>query len=58
MSVYDGVQSLLLRRGERLVPFCAYDTAPDWARVLECWEVIIGAGDRFMTPDEILLLYD
>ena len=58
MSIYDSVESMLLCEGERLFPFCAFDVKPDWARVLECWEVFIASYDRFMTPDEILRLYD
>jgi hypothetical protein len=58
ISIYDDVESLLLQCGELLFPFCAFDVKPDWGEVLRCWEVIIASYDRFMTPDEILQLYD
>jgi len=57
-SIYSGVESMLLRRGETLFPFCCVDEKVDYEGVYRCWKVIIAAGDRFMTSDEILELYD
>jgi len=58
VSIYAGVESMLLKHGERLFPFCCFDEARDWEGIYRAWKVIIAAGDRFMTPDEILKLYD
>jgi len=49
---------MLLQRGETLFPFCCVDERVDYEGVYRCWKVIIAAGDRFMTSDEILELYD
>jgi hypothetical protein len=49
---------MLVKHGEELFPFRAYPCSPDWEEVYRCWRVIIAAGDRFMTPDEVMLLYD
>jgi len=58
VNQYSQVQSLLLQRGETLFPFSAYDVSPDWKEVARCWEIFAASYDRFMRPDEILLLYD
>lgn len=58
MSYYDDVQSLLLRRGELLFPFCCFDVPRDWTKIGRMMDFLVTSGDRFMTPDEILKLYD
>ena len=58
VNQFDLVQSLLLRRGETLFPFSAYDVSPDWKEVYRCWVVFSRCYDRFMKPSELLLLYD
>ncbi len=58
MSIYDGLESMLLRRGETLFPFTCFDTPRDWDAIGRAMDLLKGEGDRFMTPDEILKLYD
>lgn len=58
MSYYDDVGSMLLRRGESLFPFSCFDEPRDWAAIGRALDLFKGEGDRFMTSDEILLLYD
>jgi hypothetical protein len=57
-SFYADVESMLLKHGERLFPFCCFDEPRDWEGIYRAWRVIIAASDRFMTPDEILSLYE
>ena len=58
VNQFDLVLSLLLRRGEALFPFCAYEATPDWEEVYRCWVIFSRCYDRFMKPSELLLLYD
>ena len=58
MSIYDGIESLLLRRGELLFPFCCFSEPRDWKAIGRMMDRFKGEGDRFMTSDEILELYD
>jgi hypothetical protein len=58
MSYYDQVESMLLCRGEQLFPFTCFDEPRDWVAIGRAMSLFKGEGDRFMTPDEILQLYD
>ena len=58
MSYYDDVQSMLLRRGERLFPFSCFDQPRDWEKIGRMMDHLVTSGERVMTPDEILELYD
>jgi hypothetical protein len=58
VSIYDGIESDLLRRGETLFPFTCFDEPRDWKAIGRAMDRFTGGGDRFMTPDEILKLYD
>jgi len=58
VSIYDGVESCLLRRGEQLFPFSCFDTPRDWDAIRRIMMLIPLDGERFMTSDEILELYD
>jgi hypothetical protein len=58
VSIYSSVESELLRRGESLFPFCCFGEPRDWEAIGRAMDWFKGEGDRFMTPDEILKLYD
>jgi len=58
VSIYAGVESMLLCRGEQLFPFCCFSEPRDWKAIGRAMDLFKGEGDRFMTSDEILLLYD
>jgi hypothetical protein len=58
MSIYDGIESMLLRRGEKLFPFCAFEPRIDVEAVRRAVDVIPLDGERFMTSEEILRLYE
>ena len=58
VSIYDGIESMLLCRGEQLFPFCCFSEPRDWKAIGRAMDLFKGEGDRFMTSDEILLLYD
>ncbi len=57
-SIYAGVESMLLRRGEQLFPFTCFDEPRDWVKIGAMIDRMVTSGDRFMTPDEIVELYD
>lgn len=57
-SYYDDVKSMLLCEGERLFPFSCFDVPRDWQKIGKMMDLLVTSGDRFMTPDEILKLYD
>jgi len=58
LSIYDGVESCLLRRGETLFPFTCFGTPRDWDAIRRVMMLIPLDGERVMTRDEILLMYD
>lgn len=58
MSIYDGIESMLLCRGETLFPFTCFDVPRDWVAIGRALDLFKGEGDRFMTSEEILQLYD
>ena len=58
MSIYDGIESMLLCEGELLFPFCCFSEPRNWVAIGRAMDHFKGEGDRFMTSDEILQLYD
>jgi len=58
LSIYDSVQTTIIRRCDDLFPFRHYYAVVDWDVVSRMMDAIPLDGERFMTSDEILRLYD
>lgn len=57
-SMFDGCDSGIVQRGERMFPFCSFDAVIDWNAVSEMLDVIPPECDRFLSTDEILRFYE
>jgi len=58
VSIYDSVTTTILRRCDDLFPIRHYNALVDWKAVSRMMEAIPLDGERFMTSDEILRLYE
>jgi hypothetical protein len=56
--MFDGCDSGIVQRGERMFPFCSFDAVIDWNAVSEMLDVIPPECDRFLSTDEILRFYE
>lgn len=58
MSIYTACKSGIIQRGEELFYFNVLHCDIDWNKVLHCNTNIPRNGERLMTSDEVLMLYD
>lgn len=58
MSIYDLIDSNLIRRGEELFPFASWGQPRDYDKIAEALQVIPYECDRYLSVEELLLFYD
>lgn len=58
MSIYTACKSGIIQRGEELFPSTGAILAPDYFKIQYFMEKIPRGGERLMSMEEVLELYD
>ena len=58
MSVYDSCKSGVIQRGEELFNLDSRETPRDYNKIAEKMQIIPKNGERLMSTDEVMDLYD
>ncbi len=58
MSIYTACKSGIIQRGEELFPMVSLQTHRDYNRIVYFMEKIPRGGERLMSTEKVLELYD
>lgn len=58
MTIYTECKSGIIQRGEELFPGAGFGTAKDYEKIDQILQIIPKNGERLMSTEEVLELYD
>lgn len=58
MSIYTACKSGIIQRGEELFPYQTFKFKRDWQKIDYMQTIIPKNGERLMSTEEVLELYD